>query len=274
MIIMASISIGFFALPTHHLEEIVRLNDQSRDALYNRKDDRMVRENELYRGAAAVALHHAELSGDWEDILGAFATLEGYIHDKAWQGVDQSLFAPDEAKSLAHAVAGLERRARSVTKLVQRIARHRGARESSETCRQVHDAFREALGAATSQGAGFLWATYWPDAEAELAERRARERAGRALARLSRIAGFRGASWRAPSTGASGFARAVTPARGTSRLGGRRRCSQAARARRRASRCHSIPAASSPRPVSQTWRSTQNARDTHESSPATAIQRG
>lgn len=169
---MASVCTGLFVFPAEHLGDLARLHTLWLESFDRRTGDYSVRYNKLYGHASAVASQHVELPGDEMDA--AFRTMVEVILDQAWQGKDQGIFSPEEAQALAGAVAKMEKRAGGVAKVVARIAR-RDRSVSIEAYGRVYDAFKEALGAAVSQGAGLVWAVLRPDAEAKLAERRARE---------------------------------------------------------------------------------------------------
>jgi len=176
---------GFFAIPRDHIEEINTFDERWRhsyrnylealDTLDERRpvDDSSVLRNEMYRRAAAVALHHAEVSG--RKATSWVVEIIWFTRRKLRTQKNQAVFFPLEVQDLADRLGQVERRMGGEDAIVARIQRRDPRDHASEIIRELYRAFRQTLLHAAEHGAGFVWASYYGMAEARLAERRREE---------------------------------------------------------------------------------------------------
>lgn len=172
-----SIRVGFFAVPQKNVEELLRLDEQWGRAFDERRDDHESIKRELYRRAAAVAPHRAELA--YESILSCpFGALSEYVRHRILRVRDLGPRSAEEAGAMLREIEKHESRL-GVNKVIEEMSTYWSG-GSADELRRLYATFKETLAAAVTSGAGFVWVWYDDGAEARLAEEhRAREELGR-----------------------------------------------------------------------------------------------
>ncbi len=163
----------FFAIPAVFTGELRQLRYEWGQAVDQRRDDVDVIMNRLYQRATRVAVARATIVHD--DSSSALVGVMHYIEKKAWGRQCKDIVAPDDCLPFKQGIDALEARLGGEERLLYQVTRHCPECWPADQYPLVYRNLRTVLDQAIARQAGLAWFSYYQDAEAELAARRAEQ---------------------------------------------------------------------------------------------------